>query len=100
MATHPDGHDYYQECHYESMIYSRAYQARIYNRDQVTDNHNSIIVSRVIRKAKRILRKKSKKRTKANLKVESTPCNGEHLIANSMSIIECASMQEAVDYEI
>ena len=82
------------------MIYSRAYQAGIYARDRVISNYKPLVISRAIRKTKRILRKKSKPRTEANLKVESPSHNGEQLITDSMSILERASMQEATDYEI
>ena len=100
MAPHPDAEDYYQECHWESMIYSGAYQVGIYTRDRVISSYKQKVVSRAIRKAKRFLRKKSEPRTEANLKVESPPHSEEPLITKAMSFLERASMKEAVDYEI
>ena len=100
VAPHPVGNDYYQECHYESMIYSRAYQAGIYTRDRMISIYKPKVVSRAIRNANRLLRKKSEPRTEANLKVKLTPHHEEQSITKSMTILELASMQEAVDYEI
>ena len=66
MAPLPDAPDYYPECHWESMIYSRAYQVGIYTQDRVISSYKPKVDSRVIRKVKRILRKKSEPRTEAN----------------------------------
>ena len=71
VAPLPEGDGYYEECHYESMICFRAYQAGIYTRDRVISSYKRLVVSRTIRKAKRFLRKKSEPRTEANLKVKS-----------------------------
>ena len=46
------------------------------------------------------MRKKSEPQPEANLKVKLNPSNREQSIRNSTSVIERASMQEAVDYEI
>ena len=100
MAPHPDAPDYYQECQWESMIYSHAYQSGIYTRDRVISSYKPKVVSRAIRKAKRFLRKKSEPRTDADLKVESPPHYEEQSIQNSMSFIERAFLKEAADYEI
>ena len=60
QLPHPVGNEYCQECQYESMIHSRAYRAGMYTRDRVAHKYKSEIINRVIRKAKRFLRKKSK----------------------------------------
>ena len=74
-APHPDAPDYYQECHWESMIYSGAYRVGIYTRDRVISSYKPKVMSRAIRKEKRFLRKKGEPRTEANLKVEpATTC--------------------------
>ena len=100
VAPHPDAPDYYQDCAWESMIYSGAYRVGIYTRDRVISSYKPKVVSRAIRKVKRVLRKKSEPRTEANLKVELAPPAEEGLITKSMSFLERASMREVADYEI
>ena len=72
----------------------------IYTHDRVAHDQKTMIINRVIRKAKRILRKKSEPQPEANLKIKLNPSNREQSIRNSTSVIKRASMQEAVDYEI
>ena len=73
----------------------------------------SMILNQVIRKVKRILREMSEPQFGTNLKVKVNPCTREYAInkmkltslnypflENTMSAIERASIQEAVDYEI
>ena len=100
VAPVPEGDGYFEECHYESMIYSRAYQAGMYTRTRVISSYKPKVMSRAIRKAKRFLRKKSEARTEANLEVKLTPHTEEQFITKSMSLLERASMKEAFEYEI
>ena len=100
VAPHPDADDYYQDCLWESMIYSRAYKAGIYTRDRVISSYKPKVISRAIRKAKRFLRKKSEPRTEANLKVVPLPLPEERTKTKSMSFLERTSVKEAVEYEI
>ena len=100
VAPVPEGDDYFEECHYESMIYSGAYGVGIYTRSRVISNYKPKVVSRAMRKAKRFLRKRSEPRTEANLKVKLIPQAEDQLITKSISFLERASMKEAVEYEI
>ena len=99
VAPVPEGDDYFEECHYESMIYSGAYRVGIYTRSRVISSYKPKVVSRAMRKAKRFLRKRSEPRTEANLKVKLIPQAEDQLITKSMSFLERASMKEAAEYE-
>lgn len=98
------------------MIYAREIQVGIYTRERVTRNYKSIIISRVISKAKRILRKKSEPKPRLNWKSSVSLATRKNQYAelnrfglnpprnwiprNLMSVIKRASLREAVDYEI
>ena len=100
VAPHPDAPNYYEDCAWESMIYSRAYQAEIYTRDRKISSYKPKVDSRAIRKANRFLRKRNEPRTEVNLKVEPTPRTEEQTMTKSMLTLGRASMRAAAEYEI